>query len=243
MATEDPLADATAATPGQPSTARVGTVQAINPIQIEMGATIIQAESLGFLTDYNPVVGDQVALLGQSVDGSSSSGSTWLVLGAINQHIPSSRPELQILAMTQRSASFDSPTYTVAAGEQLIGGNINLTVPLKAGHIIGLHLTFHHANNNGVAAITRVRFRQDSLSGAQVQSKDYLPGPGNLYIGGRLDAWLRPTVTQNQLYVITTQAIIAGTGQWGFGASSDAFFAVDHGPAHKFPLEIGRAHV
>lgn len=235
MAVEDPLADQTAATPGQPTTARVGTVQGINPIQIEMGGTIVQAESLGFLTDYNPVVGDRVAMLAQTVDGASSSGSTWLVLGAISQQIPSNRPELQILAMCQRTANFDSSTYTVAAGEQLIGGNIALNVPLKAGHIIGLHLEFHHANTSGVAALTQILIRQDSLAGTAVQGKNYLPGPSNTYIAGQINAWLRPTVTQNQLYVVTARALLAGTGQFGF-YTPDAFFAVDHGPAHKFPL-------
>jgi hypothetical protein len=232
---DEPLADQTAATPGQPSTVRVGTVQAINPIQILMGGTVIDRDSLGFLTDYNPVVGDTVAILGQAVEGANSSASTWLVLGAINAAAPSRRPELQILAMTQRAAQFDSPTYTVAAGEQLIGGNITLTVPLKAGHIIGLHATWHHANTSGVAALTVVRFRENNLAGAQVAGKDYVPGVGNAYYGGRLDAWIRPTVTQNQLYVITTQAGVAGTGQWGM-SPSDAFFAVDHGPAYAFPL-------
>lgn len=230
----DPLAAAVVTSGGQAATVRVGTVTSITPLQIDMGGTILDPAAVGIARDYAPVVGDVVALLGQSVEGADTSGSTWLAVCAISAGA-SRMPEVSVLAAKQRTTQFDSPTYTVAAGEQLIGGGINLTVPLKAGHLIGLHVTFHHSNNNGVAATTRVRFRQDSLTGAAVQGKDYVPGPGNLYIGGRLDAWIRPTVTQNQLYVITTQATIIGTGQWGMG-TPDIFYAADYGLAANVAL-------
>jgi hypothetical protein len=83
---EDPLAEQSAVTPGQPSTVRTGTITAVSAagvIQVTMGGTVIDNASLGISGFYRPRVGDTVALLGQSVEGSQSSGSTWLIIGQI----------------------------------------------------------------------------------------------------------------------------------------------------------------
>ena len=79
----DDIAQAVQDSGGQPSTVRIGTVVSTNPIQIDLGGTILGLEALGFLTPYTPSVGDVVALLGQSVEGAQATGSSWLALGAI----------------------------------------------------------------------------------------------------------------------------------------------------------------
>lgn len=79
----DDIAQAVQDSGGQPSTVRIGTVVSTNPVQINLGGTILGLEALGFLTPYTPSVGDVVALLGQSVEGSQATGSSWLALGAI----------------------------------------------------------------------------------------------------------------------------------------------------------------
>lgn len=224
----DAVAAAVVSAAGQPATVRVGTITALSPTRVTMGGTVIDPEAVGFARDYSPVLGDVVALLGQSVEGTDSSGSTWLVLGTISLGGPSLRNEIGMLARRMRTTNFDSPVYTVAAGEQLIGGGITLSVPVKAGHLIHLGLTFHHANTSGVAAVTRIKIREDTLAGAIVGGKDYIPGVGNLYFGGRLDVWFRATVTKTQLYVITTHSPVVGNGQWGFG-TSDLFWADEYG--------------
>lgn len=79
----DDIAQAVQDSGGQPSTVRIGTVVSTTPIQVDLGGTILGLEALGFLTPYTPSVGDVVALLGQSVEGSQATGSSWLALGAI----------------------------------------------------------------------------------------------------------------------------------------------------------------
>lgn len=79
----DDIAQAVQDATGQPSTVRIGRVDSVSPLQINLGGTILGLEALGILTPYTPSVGDTVALLGQSVEGAQSTGSSWLVLGAI----------------------------------------------------------------------------------------------------------------------------------------------------------------
>lgn len=224
----DPLAAAVVVSGGQPATVRVGTITALSPTRVTMGGTVLDPDVVGFARDYSPVLGDVVALLGQSVEGADSSGSTWLVVGTISLGGPSPRNEISMLARRTRTTFFDSAIFTVAGGEILVGGGLGLSVPVKAGHLTHLGLTFHHSNTSGVAATTRIKIREDTLAGAVVGGKDYIPGVGNLYIGGRLDVWFRATVTKTQLYVITAQSPVVGNGQWGFG-TSDLFWADEYG--------------
>lgn len=62
---------------GQPATVRIGVVVQTLPLLIELQGTIM--EGVGKLDSYLPMVGDFVALLGQSAV--SADGSSWLALG------------------------------------------------------------------------------------------------------------------------------------------------------------------
>lgn len=70
-------------TAGQPLTARVGTVIDTSPFQVDVQGTIFQGDRLGIIGS-TPAVGSVVLLLGQSVKGAKSSGSSWVVMGEIN---------------------------------------------------------------------------------------------------------------------------------------------------------------
>lgn len=114
---EDPLADQTAATPGQPSTVRIGTVQAADPIEVLIGGvngTLVQPKAMGIHGMYRPRIGDVVALLGQSVDGSQSSGSTWLLLGPVSPGTSAdwgSRTNFQVESQTIANTAYDAATF------------------------------------------------------------------------------------------------------------------------------------
>lgn len=83
----DDLASAVTQSGGQPATLRVGTVVRVTPsLQIDLGGTILNNEAIGYANGWGPgQVGEIVALLGQSVEGADTSGSTWLVLGGIGR--------------------------------------------------------------------------------------------------------------------------------------------------------------
>lgn len=65
---------------GQPLTARIGVVVDTTPLVVDVQGT--RFTELG-LVGTAPAIGDNVLLLGQSVLGSSSSGSSWVCLGTI----------------------------------------------------------------------------------------------------------------------------------------------------------------
>jgi hypothetical protein len=77
------LANAVVESAGQPATVRVGLVESTSPLRITISGAVIDPAALGVIPTYNPVVGDPVCLLGQSVDGADTSASTWVALGCI----------------------------------------------------------------------------------------------------------------------------------------------------------------
>lgn len=70
-------------TAGQPLTARVGVVVSTSPLQVDLQGTVYQNPNLG-LVGPTPSLGDSVLMLGQSVRGAKSSGSSWVCMGTIN---------------------------------------------------------------------------------------------------------------------------------------------------------------
>jgi hypothetical protein len=76
------LADAVVDAAGQPLTSRVGTILAVNPIQVDLAGTILNPAVVGCVSSYLPRTGDTVTLVGQAVEGADSSGSTWMIVGA-----------------------------------------------------------------------------------------------------------------------------------------------------------------
>lgn len=76
------LADKIVDSSGQPATIRVGIVTSTSPFTVEVqGAPFTD---LGFLdVAPRPALGAVVLLLGQSVRGAKSSGSSWVVLGEV----------------------------------------------------------------------------------------------------------------------------------------------------------------
>lgn len=65
---------------GQPATVRVGVVVSTSPLRVDVQGTPF--EGMG-LIGATPALGDVVLMLGQSVRGSGSSGSSWVIVGVI----------------------------------------------------------------------------------------------------------------------------------------------------------------
>jgi hypothetical protein len=65
---------------GQPLTARVGKVTSTSPFVVEVQGTPFT--DLGLIGS-TPSLGATVLLLGQSVKGAKSSGSSWICMGTI----------------------------------------------------------------------------------------------------------------------------------------------------------------
>jgi len=74
------LVDAVNVAAGQPATVRVGVVTSVSPLRVDVQGTLF--EGMGRIGTL-PSLGDVVLMLGQSVRGSGSSGSSWVVLGTI----------------------------------------------------------------------------------------------------------------------------------------------------------------
>jgi hypothetical protein len=67
---------------GQPATVRVGVVTSTSPFEVTVQGTVFT--ELGLLNVASaPALGATVLLLGQSVKGAKSSGSSWICLGQI----------------------------------------------------------------------------------------------------------------------------------------------------------------
>lgn len=77
------LADQISKNRGQPATVRIGTVITTVPLIVDVQGTFV--ERAGVLNSYFPVIGDVVALLGQSAV--SADGSSWLVLGQVDSSL------------------------------------------------------------------------------------------------------------------------------------------------------------
>ena len=107
------LASAVTATAGQPLTSRVGTIVSTSPIQVDMGGTILDPAVVGCASSYLPRTGDTVVLLGQSVEGGDTSGSTWLIVCSVsNIAVGGGRGGDQVMASVQSEGAGVFTTIT-----------------------------------------------------------------------------------------------------------------------------------
>lgn len=67
---------------GAPGNMRIGVITGVEPAQVTLESTVLNADVVGFLDGYVPVLGDVVAVSGQSAQPSARSAS-WLVHGKI----------------------------------------------------------------------------------------------------------------------------------------------------------------
>jgi hypothetical protein len=98
------FADQIAKDRGQPGTVRVGTVLSVVPLVVSVQGSLFT--DVGVLAGFVPVVGQTVALLGQS--SVSADGSSWLALGAVTSSATAGTPSthgVQTMASVQNNGT------------------------------------------------------------------------------------------------------------------------------------------
>lgn len=103
------LAEAVQGAVGQPSSVRIGTVDALSPLAVSIQGTPL--DDVGILTSYAVAVGDSVVVLGQSSSAGSDPAS-WLVLGSASP-IPRQQPQFDFT--DTQVAGFTSTSYISSA--------------------------------------------------------------------------------------------------------------------------------
>lgn len=139
---------------GQPSIVRIGVVTAVNPVQVSMQGTVLS--SPGVLDGYGPTVGDNVAVLGQSAI--SANGSSWLVLGRVNQADLSAPGFGRLVAWYKR----ETDTIPTGAGAATIGILRLTTFTQVPGHLYWLVGQAHcDSDTNGTTMDLTIRLTTD----------------------------------------------------------------------------------
>lgn len=166
------LAEAVQGAVGQPSSVRIGVVDSLDPPVVSVQG--VPFHGVGFLRDYNPQVGDSVALLGQSsVVGSDQ--ASWLVLGAVTGTTAAVVAQLRQTAIQSIPNAVATPIVFTVADEDTAGGWSTTvlsrwTAPVSGRYRISGGVSF-------AAAAGGVRTVQFQIVGVEV------PGSGTLDVG------------------------------------------------------------
>lgn len=194
------LAGSVTETAGQPATVRVGTVVATTPeLVVEVQGSRLLPEAVGILGAYVPAVGDTVAVLGQSVEGAGSSGSSWLVLGHAS---PS------IYGQTMIDLNVSSGDFVQAAGGNGIVVQGSFTAVAGARYEAYFETIYQFSVGNG----SLVHLRHGAGTAVTVSSA---------LVGTRL---LTPISTAHPAQVVFSRTFTAlASGAYAVGISSNFF--------------------
>ena len=169
------LAEAVQGAVGQPASVRIGTVDSLDPPVVS--AQGVPFADVGFLRDYNPQVGDSVALLGQSSNAGSDPAS-WLVLGALSTADAGGAAivaQLRQTAVQSLPSGTATPVVFTVADVDTAGGWHESVLSRWVAPVSG-----HYRISGGVSfapAAGGVRTVQFQVSGTEV------PGSGTLDVG------------------------------------------------------------
>lgn len=216
LSSQATLASRTSEAIGRPPDRRTGVVVsfASNKLMVSVGGG--EAEEVGFIDTYAPLVGDVVILILQR--------STWVCIGrlaATGAALPVRSGEILggILSNSIASVTFNDGV------EHLIPG-YSFTVTVPVGHLIELHATWTPDNNTSDADFPFYRIKQDGVT-AHGSYKPCLNG----HVGHQVffSHWFVPIVTAAHTYTITAQRAF-GTATFDvFRDVGDVFLAIDHG--------------
>lgn len=141
---------------GQPSTVRIGVVVGVSPLQVTVQQTIFT--DIGVLDGYVPVVGETVALLGQSAI--SADGSSWLALGKLASSAVA--PAESVAATANGSYTTTSVTFTVVGG---LFCAVAFVAP-ASGKVLVHHMAELYNNTAGAYTAVGVQVATGSTFGA-----------------------------------------------------------------------------
>jgi hypothetical protein len=167
------LAEAVQGTVGQPASVRIGTVDSVAPPIVS--AQGVPFDGIGFLRDYNPQIGDTVALLGQSSNAGSDPAS-WLVLGAVAGTTGAVVAQLrQTVAQSIPSGGAPTPLVFNVADEDTAGGWSESILSRWVAPVSGRYQV--SGGGSFAPAAGGVRTLQFLVNGVEV------PGSGTLDVG------------------------------------------------------------
>lgn len=141
---------------GQPSTVRIGIVVGVSPLQVTVQETIFT--NIGVLDGYVPVVGETVALLGQSAI--SADGSSWLALGKLTSS--AAVPAESVAAVANGSFTTGSTTFIVTGG---LFCAVAFVAP-ASGKVLIHHMAELYNNTAGAYTAISVQVATGSTFGA-----------------------------------------------------------------------------
>lgn len=193
-----PLVQAVQATPSQPSTVRMGTVVAVDPLSVSVqGAVFV---GVGKMASYfMPVAGDVVALIGQSV--LTSDAASWLVLGRVDPGT-GDVPEFtapQVKAWNSTLVSLANGTTTVIPLQTELwdttgtmhdstANTSRLVAPIDGRYLILANLGF--VQNAAGRRICQVRLNAagSGIGGTAISEENHMASPlGSTVIGTKFE--------------------------------------------------------
>lgn len=118
---------------GEPSKVRIGTVAEDGRIMLQ--ETVLDPASVGIIGSYTPVLGDSVALLGQSAVGTSA--TSWLVLGRV-EPADTASPFVGRSLVHQQEATATNIYDFSAAGVNPPGMSFSFDLPPGTYEMLGL---------------------------------------------------------------------------------------------------------
>lgn len=140
------LAEAVHDAAGQPSSVRIGVIESIEPPVVS--AQGVPFEDVGFIDGYVPVVGDSVALLGQSSEAGTDPAS-WLALGKLV-------PPADVVTPDLPQAGTRNMTITAATSGTLI---VSFAVPYAVAPSVSVNI------NSGAGATASWGSRAINITG------------------------------------------------------------------------------
>lgn len=182
-------------------------------VLVSGGAT----ERVGYLTSYEPVVGDVVMLVQQR--------STWVCVGRFARDTESGIVPGTVLG----GVLFATPATTTFSdgAEHLISG-YEMTSTLPAGHLIEILCTYLVDNNTNDADLPFMRIRENNISGAVVWANYSMITNGHVSTLQTIQLWMRLASTATKTYVLTAQRLVGGGVTFNFYRHG-VFAAFDHG--------------
>lgn len=213
------LASRTSEAIGRNPDRRTGVVagfdNGILTITVSGGAT----ERVGYLSSYEPAVGDIVCLIQQR--------STWLCIGRLSA---ASDPALPPGAMLGGVLFVSGGTTVLNSGTEAVITGYQFTVELPSDHLIQIRGLYALDNNTNDADFPFMRIRENNVSGTVVYGAYSPINQGHVGTVQRVEHWFRtgPLVT-TKTYVMTGQRLF---GAAVFNVSRFGLFgAFDHGRA------------
>lgn len=238
------LATAIAKDRDQPSKVRIGVVSSVSPFLVSVQGT--EYTSVGLVGGYMPLLGDVVALVGQSAI--AASGSSWLCLGPVSSTAGSEIGTNYWTGGTMASGASGSGAAGAETGMTgAWSGTINFTFP--PGGLFSMQIDGVIFANVAVFVNGTARIRKDNIAGTVLWRYDQGIAPNSLALSQCFEytSWLRNDTAEPvtcTLFLTAQRQASGGAGNWSVYGDTNTplIVTVDHvGPTSAFPARAAIA--